>query len=138
MIKDLALLQHTEIRLKAGPGQATITLVKHKDGYTAKLRAEAHGKVHEASQEFGLNAGAIEKAKTIGPMLRKGVDLLEITHNTEAEGFDVDLLVKDDQGNESTNTLRLPIKKSQLMQFLELVNSIRSLNQGLLDKVDDK
>lgn len=133
--KDLVLLKHTEISLRAGPGVATITLIKQADGYQCKLHAEANGKVHEASEEFGLSAGAIEKAKTIAPLLRKGLDLLELTQNSEREGFDVDLKVVDDQGNESKNTIRIPMSKGQLMQFMQLVNSLRAMNQDLINKV---
>jgi hypothetical protein len=132
--KDLKLLHHTTIEVKAGPGTATLTLEKQSEGYKVRLNADANGNTYEAEEELGLKAGAFQKIKVLGPLLGKGLDMLELTQgNKDIEGFDVGIRVKDEDGKEIHRVVTIPISKGRLLQLGMLVEGIRTANMDRIN-----
>jgi len=127
----LDLLQHTTIKVEVGPAKAELALVRKDGQIHLDLRARSPEGEHNHSHSLDADAGTAEKIKYVAPMLRSAMDIVGAyqSGSDAADGVNVNVAVRDENGGTADRTFRLPVEKNQLMQLIELVNHLRSVNE---------
>lgn len=126
----LDLLQHTTIKVEVGPAKAELALVRKDGQIHLDLRARSPQGEHNHSHSLDADAGAAEKIKYVGPMLRSAMDIVGAYQSgDDGDGVKVNVAVQDENGGAADRTFRLPVEKNQLMQLIELVNHLRTVNE---------
>ena len=130
MIKDLALLDKTDITVRTPLGSVTLAIAKRDDGYACGLWSNDSllGRT-----SFRADANMFKKAASIGPLLAKAKEHLGATAQKYPEGLEI-LVRVEHGGNAHEIPGRIPLDVNQIAQFSELLNWVRKVNDELQNR----
>lgn len=127
MIKDLALLDKTEITAKTALGEATLVIHKSPDGYACAVWSGGKCLGHK---KIGAKANAFSKAAVLGPLLVVAKDAVKATAEQYPEGLEIRINVEHNGKTHAVNG-KIPLDGNQINQFMSLVDWVKQVNAGV-------
>lgn len=121
---NLEIVDKTEVIASTTLGTALLTLVPQGEEIVCELHVNGNP---VARKSFARSANPISKALTVGPLLKRGMEMLQATPSRCEDGLPIKVTLVH-KGKRYVLEKRLPLGEDQKGQLLRLVQWVQKLN----------